>query len=355
MSSFSDTRSTSDFETAETTFLSTYRPVELLQRGSEGAVWLAIPRRVSPNQSLQSQLVVVKALLDGDREIGLLQVLPEHHAFQELLDFEPFLQRWVVLPYISGCDLGYMKNNIQYPPAFVLHMMIELIEAMNELHQCGIVHEDLHEGNVLLDAEHLAYKDYPRVKIIDFGKANWVDDNAENIRDPATWVSPADPEEFDFPEKRDLWFAQERTWDIAEFAAVIHTLNHPDAMHSQVAAGRCNCNTATSREILKVREFPEAYRIWKLVKNICTEARERTFTFEKSNTFATLKRSIVPDLIRLRDAIYEPLPEDWNTSALSKSSEIQLRKLQAQNSSVDKDWKFGGNSGDDLARLLKPG
>ncbi|KAI9716614.1 MAG: hypothetical protein M1828_007592 [Chrysothrix sp. TS-e1954] len=329
-----------DFESGESTFLESYAPVSFIGKGSEGVVWSALPRKVDPEKSLQSQLVVVKFLSVSDREIGMLQLLPHHESLQELIDFEPFLQRWVILPYIAGGTLERVQYTVRYPPAFVLHVMISLIEMMDHLHDSGIVHEDLHAGNILLDKQHRSYKDYPTLKLIDFGKSNWSKDKTENLRDPQTWMRPTDLDGLDNPAKRETWFAKERIWDIQEFASMIHCLNHPDLRHWEATAGHCKCRYGHD-EVLTAEEHPDAHLLWCFTKDLGSEARNRNTSMQMSWMFSELKKNVLQELKRLREQMYRPLPRDWDKSLLSDiPSEKALKKILARAPQSDQDWRF---------------
>jgi serine/threonine protein kinase len=89
-----------------------------------------------------------------EREARLVAALNHQHICQ-LYDVGP---NYVVFEYIDGAPLkGPM------PPADVLRIAAQIVEALEEAHSRGIIHRDLKPANLLLTTRG--------VKVLDFGLA----------------------------------------------------------------------------------------------------------------------------------------------------------------------------------------
>lgn len=134
--------------------------------GGEGDVWLAW------DPTLQRQ-VVCKRLRRGDRSDVLHQSLihtlaslesshiPAVHAVIAEHD-----SHWIVLAHVPGLPLSELFPTIGERPGLVpvLDILIDLCDALIDLHASGVVHADISPANVLVDQ-------HGRARLIDFGQA----------------------------------------------------------------------------------------------------------------------------------------------------------------------------------------
>ncbi|MGE0491369.1 MAG: WD40 repeat domain-containing serine/threonine protein kinase [Vulcanimicrobiota bacterium] len=137
----------------------------LMGAGTFGEVW-------SGTQERTGQKVAVKIFtrpfgLDWEyfrQEIERLRDVAEHPNIVTLLDadlnHEP---AYLVMPLLTGGSLGD-KNPEERTPELVVSWFYQIAEALNFIHQKGMLHCDLKPVNVLLDGEG-------RARLVDFGQS----------------------------------------------------------------------------------------------------------------------------------------------------------------------------------------
>jgi len=121
-------------------------------------------------------------LAQDARNAGLLKHFPVLLSIG-LNDFA-FNRHWMSMTAIEGCTLEKFMEAAEgrdggVPAEFVLHVSVQLTEAMSFLFNHEILHGDLHFGNIMLNAFE-ATMGFPNIMIIDFGAAERFNSKALN-------------------------------------------------------------------------------------------------------------------------------------------------------------------------------
>ena len=145
-----------------------YEVVSLLGRGGMGEVFLA-------NDTRLHRKVVLKTVREADsqgvesrhrmlHEARAAATLnhPNIAAIYDVLERDD--QMIIVMEYVSGATLNARLQQGRLPPAAVIDIGVQLLEALVEAHAHGIVHRDLKPANVCLMSNGT-------VKVLDFGIA----------------------------------------------------------------------------------------------------------------------------------------------------------------------------------------
>nr|MCU0681589.1 protein kinase [Polyangiaceae bacterium] len=219
------------------TFIKHYEIVRLLGQGGMGEVYLARDTKLG-------RLVAIKRLL-GPSSPGAESSLVEARAtarcqhenivvIYEVDEYEgsPYL----VLEYVAGptlrvwamqraaASLGAAPE--QVPPGLAVELMLPVVRALAYAHEQGIVHRDLKPENILL-------ADAGPIKVVDFGLAKHVDQEASggwgftNESGPRGTVGYMAPEQWrgeDLDARVDLWAVGVILY---ELCAGAHPLLHP--------------------------------------------------------------------------------------------------------------------------------
>lgn len=136
-------------------------PEAPLARSSHGAIW--------PAQDLEDdQDVLIKSSSCGDghrRELHALQVLQGHPGAPRLRDhFSAGQSHYLVMEVARGQPIGGRSRCPALGPAAALLVVRQVADLSERLHQAGLIHTDLHPGNILLDGEleqaHVTVLDY---------------------------------------------------------------------------------------------------------------------------------------------------------------------------------------------------
>lgn len=112
----------------------------------------------------ESELIKVGKL------IGIPQVVQHHAHDSAILEGKPYI--WILWEYVPGTNLRqYCK---QFPQsvtlAFVENLLNEVLTVFHAMKETGVSHDDLHEGNILVNYSDPRFPDQvPRLKISDFG------------------------------------------------------------------------------------------------------------------------------------------------------------------------------------------
>jgi len=97
-------------------------------------------------------------------------------------------QPWLVLEYIDGLHIDEYCQNKQLTPKQIIKLFLNLCDALNFVHQRGVVHLDIKANNILINT----INEVPYPVIIDFGIANGVniDDEKGDIFGTVGYSAP---------------------------------------------------------------------------------------------------------------------------------------------------------------------
>ncbi len=90
--------------------------------------------------------------------------------------------------YIRGTSLAKLMQNPISPDIFTMHMTA-LLEILHQLHSIGIIHRDLKEDNILIDADQQLF-------LLDFAIAKMLHSDEDMAEDTLGTISYAAPEQF---------------------------------------------------------------------------------------------------------------------------------------------------------------
>jgi serine/threonine-protein kinase len=193
-----------------------YRLVERIGEGGMGTVWLA------RNEDLGSEVAVklLHKILVGDassiarfRNEARAAARIDHPSICSVIDMgehdgAPFL----VMERLRGESLADALARGPLPSRAAVEILVDVLEALEAAHAEGILHRDLKPENVFL--VHAGERGV--VKILDFGVAKFIGDDAERVRLTRTGAlvgTPAymSPEQArgleDVDERSDVWAA----------------------------------------------------------------------------------------------------------------------------------------------------
>ncbi|MFA5267667.1 MAG: protein kinase [Methanoregula sp.] len=149
--------------------------IEEIGHGKNGVVYKAIDESI--NHKIACKLIPVGRLKNGwQTEIkkvirleGILQIIHYFGSGNVTIDSQEFV--YILWEYIEGENLGdYLKNKgDSITLELVRSITDEILNAFFAMHQQGISHNDLHEGNILIYKDPRVITDNPRIKITDFG------------------------------------------------------------------------------------------------------------------------------------------------------------------------------------------
>jgi tetratricopeptide (TPR) repeat protein len=159
--------------------LGAWRPERLIGRGGMGEVWLA--RRCDGRFE---QTVAIKSLpayfspADVERFLAEQRTLArlEHEGIARLIDagIGPEQRPYMVMEYVEGTDIvGHCRERV-LPLAQRLALFRQVCAAVAFAHRHGVVHRDLKPQNILVNRDG-------RVRLLDFGIARLLDDNAQDL------------------------------------------------------------------------------------------------------------------------------------------------------------------------------
>lgn len=160
-----------------------YRVLKTLGQGAMGEVFLVLPPRGEP--------VALKLLKTGEasgqksaveqfeNEFKVLKKL-SHPNIGKIFDYgyDPELKKvYFTSPWLKGCDLFAATKDLPYQK--VEEYFVQMLRALNYLHQKGIIHCDLKPGNVFVENGNIL--------LIDFGLAGYW---GESIVGTPTYLAP---------------------------------------------------------------------------------------------------------------------------------------------------------------------
>jgi len=168
-----------------------YTVVALLDEGGQGQVY----RVVHTGLGKELVLKLARRSVDLDRGArdlviaeGQLLATLEHRSLVRILDLDfhegrPFL----VMEYISGCNLQQYAAQQRLPPRKAAAMVGELARVVDMLHRRGVVHQDLKPKNVLVEESG-------QLRLIDFGLARlrhaWAESPDETSGGTLSFMAP---------------------------------------------------------------------------------------------------------------------------------------------------------------------
>ncbi len=102
---------------------------------------------------------------------------------------------FIVMEYLRGETLEDMlARDGSLPIARCVSIMAQVLAALDEAHERGVVHRDIKPENIMLVRSAEGERDAPRVKVTDFGIAKVLDDPAwHSTRLTATGITPGSP------------------------------------------------------------------------------------------------------------------------------------------------------------------
>src|SRR5262249_35885258 len=89
-------------------------------------------------------------------------------------------QSYFIMEYVEGTNLRQRLRAARLTPAEVLHIALQVCDALQYAHEEGIVHRDIKPENILLDKRG-------RVKIADFGIAKLLNRNTAEYTLTGPW------------------------------------------------------------------------------------------------------------------------------------------------------------------------
>ncbi len=157
---------------AEMHRLGKYEIQGVLGRGGMGTVYRArdpVIDRVVALKTIRRELIdggggaaMVERFHNEARAAGRLN----HPAIVAIYDFgEDADVAYIAMEFVDGCGLGqYLGIGERLPVADVVSIMLQLLEALDYVHQRGVIHRDIKAANLLITQEG-------KLKITDFGIA----------------------------------------------------------------------------------------------------------------------------------------------------------------------------------------
>lgn len=151
--------------------LGKYEILGVLGRGGMGTVYKAHDPSIDRSVALKT---IRRELMEGGsagmverfrneaRAAGRLN----HPGIVAIYDFgEDADVAYIAMEYVDGCGLGqFMKHDARMPIGDVVSIMVQLLEALDYVHQRGVIHRDIKAANLLITGSG-------KLKITDFGIA----------------------------------------------------------------------------------------------------------------------------------------------------------------------------------------
>ncbi|MFN8376549.1 MAG: FHA domain-containing serine/threonine-protein kinase [Anaerolineae bacterium] len=196
-----------------------YKFLSLLGSGGFGAVYLA----QHPRLDLQVAVKYVRLdgtadeLVDAEHEIKILSSL-KHQGVVQIYDaFRYQNYQLIMMEFVPGGTLDDQIEKIGVlDMAAALETMSQVADALNYIHNRGVLHLDLKPSNVLIDPQ--TEQGFPRFVLTDFGIARFVQPSGHVTMYGGT---PAymSPEQFGFGDEK-----PDRRSDIYQFGIILYEL-----------------------------------------------------------------------------------------------------------------------------------
>lgn len=157
-----------------------YRILKRLGGGSTGTVFLCehlvmhhrVALKVLSREWMDHEPTALARFRREARSASALQ----HPNIVKTIDLDQDDERhYLVMEYVEGVALDVLlKHKKQLPIRETVGFIIQALQGLQHIHECGMIHRDLKPGNLLLDHEGI-------VKILDLGLARFTDHRAENL------------------------------------------------------------------------------------------------------------------------------------------------------------------------------
>lgn len=165
-----------------------------LGSGGMGKVYLAIHRFLKKDFAIK---FLNPFLLDNDEirlkfiEEARIGADLKHPNIAEVFDIDIREEDcFLVMEYIEGEDLSYLMERRRFKEEVIIHIAIQILDALNYAHSRGIVHRDIKPSNIMLTRSGKAY-------LTDFGIAKALDSAGLSQKKSQTILTP----EFAAPEQ----------------------------------------------------------------------------------------------------------------------------------------------------------
>ena len=202
-----------------------YELVELIGEGGMGVVWRA--KHPHLDRHVAVKLIRREGHLPAEIKANFLaeiKVLSQLHSPQILQVVDAGTlgtgDPYMVTEYLSGEDLASLiQRSRQIVPLDACRVGIDILKALTEAHALGIVHGDLHPGNIFVlsvPGEAIA-----SVKVLDFGIASLLDTRRNADQSDSTVVMRGTLQ-FSAPEQ--FTGQQDIAADIYAFGATMYTM-----------------------------------------------------------------------------------------------------------------------------------
>ena len=164
------------------TMLGIYRLIDRLGAGGMGEVWKAEDTRLGRTvaikilpQAIANDATAIARMKREARTAAQLYHpnIATIHAIEEIGD-----RIFIVMEFVEGEPLSAVIRRGPIPEGDLCRIGKSIADALAEAHEKGIVHRDIKPDNVIVNG--------PRVKVLDFGIAKFVDHETAGANDPTS-------------------------------------------------------------------------------------------------------------------------------------------------------------------------
>ena len=161
--------------------LSHYRILEKLGAGGMGVVYKARDTRLDRVVALK--ILPHDLLSDWSRkqrfivEAKAASALNHPHIITIYDICSDAGAEFIAMEYVPGKTLARYIEHKPLPMADAVGYAIQIAEALTAAHRAGLIHRDLKRGNIIITAQR-------RIKLLDFGSAQLVEQPSTPISDP---------------------------------------------------------------------------------------------------------------------------------------------------------------------------
>jgi serine/threonine-protein kinase len=222
----------------------TYTITDKLGEGAMGTVYLA--KQGQTGQRIAIKLLTAEAQRDQEtvqrflREARVISMLSHPNVVRVFIFGETSTGvSYMAMEYVDGIPLENIVRRQALPRERVIDITRQMLSAIAEAHDLGIMHRDLKPENVLL-TEHRGRRDF--VKILDFGIAKVQNANQQLTQSGVVYGTPA----YMSPE-------QAQALDI-DARADLYSLG---CMMYEMATGELPFDAKTALKILEMQAFRE--------------------------------------------------------------------------------------------------
>lgn len=233
-------------------FIERYFVEEKFWISSRCAVWLCWDLSAKQKVVLKMSTNLKCESMDFRFELDMLKMVheekPEDLRKERIIkvfgDFEfmPSEGRFCIVLESMYCDLSHLlETKGKLPLGLIRAIIKQILEGLEYLHSCDIIHTDIKPANIVLSWE----KDMQSlsVKIIDFGNACLTDDKAEDVIQTPPYRSPEVWLEIDYDKPADIWSTACLIFELAVGQLLFNSADNADY-------SRCEDHLATIMELL---------------------------------------------------------------------------------------------------------